>query len=250
MIRAVEPTMRERLARWGRLLDLVYPRTCSGCGVSLGADARHVCWNCRAGLRTIAPPHCALCGNPLEGRADHAYVCYHCTQMKPAFDLARSAVRFEGVAATLIHQFKYHGALWLQDDLADLLEACVRVHYAADPADAVCAVPLFAARQRERGYNQARVLAMALAVRLGLPCWTRAVARVRATETQTHLTARERLSNVKGAFRVRQADRIRGRRLLLVDDVMTTGATTSECARALKEAGAALVHVVTLARGS
>lgn len=236
--------------KWSRLLDLVYPRTCSGCGASLGEDAQHVCWNCRAALRPIAPPHCARCGNPLEGRVDHAYICYHCTQMQPAFDLARSAVRFEGVAATLIHQFKYHGALWLQDDLTDLLEACVQVHYSGVPAEAVCAVPLHPARQRERGYNQARVLAAALAARLRLPFWPRVIGRPRPTVTQTHLTARERLSNVTGAFKVRNADRIRGRRLLLVDDVMTTGATTSECARALKKAGAAQVHVVTLARGS
>ena len=87
------PLGQIRSVKWSRLLDLVYPRTCSGCGASLGEDAQHVCWNCRAALRPIAPPHCARCGNPLEGRVDHAYICYHCTQMQPAFDLARSAVR-------------------------------------------------------------------------------------------------------------------------------------------------------------
>lgn len=235
---------------WGRLLDLLYPRACAGCGGALADDARHVCWDCRAALRVIGSPHCSWCGNPLEGRSDHAYVCYHCTQMQPAFDLARSAVRFEGVAADLIHRFKYGDALWLQDDLAELLEACVAVHYAGHPVDAVCCVPLYHARERHRGYNQARLLAGHLSRSLGKPLWPRVLARGRPTETQTHLTARDRLSNVKGAFRVRQPARVRGRRLLLVDDVMTTGATTSECARALKEAGVAAVYVVTLARGS
>lgn len=233
-----------------RLLDLLYPRTCTGCGGDLEADAHHVCWDCRASLRTIGPPQCALCGNPVEGRIDHAYICYHCTQLQPAFDCARSALRFEGVAAELIHAFKYREALWLQDDLVELLEVCVHVHFSSGDFDALACVPLHHVRQRERGYNQARLLADGLARRLGKPVWPRVLKRVRPTGTQTHLTARDRVTNVKGAFGVRRAERVRGKRILLVDDVMTTGATTSECARALKQAGAAVVSVVTLARGS
>lgn len=238
------------MSSWKPLLDLLYPRACAGCGCALPVDAHHVCWDCRAALRPIAPPHCALCGNPVEGRVDHAYVCYHCTQMQPVFDRARSALHFEGVAAQVIHRFKYNQALWLEDDLVDLLEACTAVHYADRAFDAVVPVPLYHARQRARGYNQAAVLAAGLARRLRRPLWTRVVSRRRPTETQTHLTARDRLTNVKGAFQVRRSTRIPGRHLLLVDDVMTTGATTSACAQALKEAGAASVCVVTLARGS
>lgn len=233
-----------------RWLDLLYPRACAGCGGSLADDARQVCWDCRAALRTIGAPQCSLCGNPVEGRIDHTYICYHCTQFVPAFDLARSALRFEGVAADLIHAFKYREALWLQDDLVDVLEACVHVHFEDRPIDALACVPLHHVRQRERGYNQARLLADGLARRLGKPFWPRALKRVRPTGTQTHLTARDRLTNVKGAFGARCVTRLQGKRILLVDDVMTTGATTSECARALKQAGVAAVYVVTLARGS
>lgn len=231
------------------LLDLLYPRRCGGCGVDLDAERGFLCWNCRGLLRTIGDPCCAWCGNPLEGRADHAYTCYHCAQMQPSFDRARSAVRFEGVAAELIHQFKYSSALWLRDEFLDWLFACLQVHYPDVAVDAVCPVPLHPARARERGFNQAALLASGLARRLRKPCWHHALARVHPTETQTHLTARQRLSNVAHAFRARTGVRLRDRAILLVDDVMTTGATTSACARVLKEAGCRSVHVVTLARG-
>ena len=230
------------------VLDLLYPRSCGGCGADMDDQDGMLCWNCRATLHTIGDPCCAWCGNPLEGRADHAYTCFHCTEMQPAFDRARSAVRFEGVAAQLIHQFKYHAALWLRDEFVDWLAACCQVHYPDLRFDAVCPVPLYPARQRERGYNQAALLADGLARRLRSPLWRNALRRPRPTETQTHLTARQRLSNVADAFRG-GSGRITGKALLLVDDVMTTGATTSACARALKEAGCRSVHVVTLARG-
>lgn len=180
---------------------------------------------------------------------DHAYTCFHCEQMQPAFDRARSAVRFEGVAADLIHQFKYHAALWLRAEFTDWLQACVHVHLADLAVDAVCPVPLYPARQRERGYNQAAILASALARRLNRPFWAGALRRVRPTDTQTHLTARQRISNVAHAFESSRRARLSGKSLLLVDDVMTTGATVSACAQALKRSGCRSVYVVTLARG-
>ena len=159
-------------------------------------------------------------------------------------------MRFEGVVTSLIHDFKYHHALWLEEELTDLLQACVGAHYGGLAFDAVCAVPLHPVRRRERGFNQAALLAARLARRLRLPWRRGGLVRARDTGTQTHLTARERLSNVKGAFEAGGDRRWGGKRLLLVDDVMTTGATVSACAEALKRAGAASVHVVTLARGA
>jgi ComF family protein len=201
-------------------------------------------------LQVIAAPICARCGNPVEGRIDHVYECFHCTETLPRFDCARSAVRFAGSATSLIHDFKYHHAFWLQEDLADLLQACVVAHFGDQTFDAICAVPLHHVRRRERGFNQAALLAASLARRLQRPLRLSYLIRVRDTGTQTHLTARDRLTNVKGAFEARRPGRFRGQRLLLVDDVMTTGATVSACAGVLKGAGAASVHVVTLARGA
>lgn len=232
------------------LLDLLFPRCCGGCGGDADPGGGHLCWDCRAEWRPIGDPLCSRCGNPVEGRIDHVYTCFHCEQTEPLFDRARSAVRFEGGNTRLIRDFKYHHGLWLQEELADLLQACVQAHYGELTFDAVCAVPLHHLRLRERGFNQAALLAASLARRLRLPVQGRGLVRRRNTGTQTHLTARERLSNVKGAFGVRRSADWRGRRLLLVDDVMTTGATVSACAGALKDAGAASVHVVTLARGA
>lgn len=134
-------------------LDLVYPRSCVGCGRGMGMEEHHLCWDCREGIEIITAPFCSICGNPLQGRVDHGYVCFHCTEQRPHFDRARCAARFHGVMADMVHDFKYHHALWLQYDLAALLKACVETHY--DPAafDVVTPVPLFPSRRRERGYN-------------------------------------------------------------------------------------------------
>lgn len=233
----------------GALLDLLYPRACAGCGRAPEEPGRGLCWNCRADLQMIAPPLCARCGNPVEGRIDHEYICYHCDRQQPHFDRARSAGRFDGLLRQLVLDYKYHRALWLERELIELLAVCADVHYRPAELDVVAPVPLYPARRRDRGFNQADLLAAALARRLGKPFAARGLARVRRTPTQTHLTASQRLHNVTGAFEAASDGRWQGRRVLLVDDVMTTGATVSECARALKEAGATTVMVVTLARG-
>ena len=232
------------------LFDLLYPRTCAGCSGPVEKHDRYLCWNCRAGISVIAPPYCSTCGNPVEGRIDHAYICYHCADSTPHFDRARCATRYDGTIRNLIQDFKYNHALWLEDDLAEILKSCVEVHYKVEEIDAVGCVPLFPARQRARGFNQARLLAGALARSLRKPMLRRCLVRVRPTPTQTHLTARDRALNVKGAFEVRSPKAIEGKRLLIIDDVMTTGATLSECAHALKKAGAESVYMAALARGA
>jgi ComF family protein len=235
--------------RLADFLDLAYPRACAGCDRPMGAEKGMLCWDCRSSLRLISNPCCVKCGNPIEGRADHSYVCYHCTELEPEFDFARSAVRFEGVAAQVIHRFKYRRASWLRDELVDWLMSCVNVWYSSFRPDLICPVPLYHARARARGYNQSALLASALARRIGCPYRGDVLVRTRPTETQTHLTARERLSNVSQAFKGTSAQIVNGRSVLLVDDVMTTGATVSACARALKRVGCDVVCVVTLARG-
>lgn len=234
---------------WKTALDLVYPRACGVCGRDPGPDDAHVCWECLAEVQMISHPFCSVCGNPLEGRIDHAYTCFHCHEERPHFDRARAAARFRGPMTRLVHLLKYHEAFWLEEDLAGLLHACCGTHYDTAEIDLVTCVPLFHVRHRARGFNQSELIGRALARRLERPCAPGALRRVRDTQTQTHLTAPERASNVRLAFSVTRPSVVRERRVLLVDDVMTTGATVNECARALKEAGAAGVLVVTLARG-
>ncbi len=234
--------------RWGGLLDLVYPRSCAGCGGDVDGGSDHLCWDCLAKVTYVQPPYCAVCGDPVDGRIDDAFTCYVCSSARPHFDLARSAVRYTGVLQNALRAFKYREALWMRTDLARVMEACVAAHYDPDRIDLVTFVPLYPARQRERGYNQSELLARALARRLRKPL-KRCLARIRPTRTQTNLTAPARATNVKDAFRPRRARGFAGRRVLLVDDVMTTGATVNECARMLKRGGAEQVYVVTVARG-
>lgn len=176
-------------------------------------------------------------------------VCSWCRGSRPAFDRARSAVRFRAGVREALHRFKYGGAMHLRSELGELLQACVNVHLHDVLLDAVTCVPLHPERERRRSYNQSALLARELARRLRLPCSARLLARVRPTLSQTNLNASERRANVRGAFAVRDLDWAAGRRWLLVDDTMTTGATVCEASCVLMAAGAAAVYVVTVARG-
>ena len=231
------------------LLDLVYPRFCAGCGGAVGANESHVCWDCLSAIQYVAHPYCSHCGDPVFGRVDEAFTCYTCSSATPHFDRALSAARYQGPLQEIMRNFKYRKGLWTGDDIAQLLLACVNSHFDVDEVDAVAFVPLYPARQRQRGYNQAEVLAAAVAHRLRKPLLRRCLARVRPTPSQTGLTAKARASNVENAFKVRRPGHVQGRSVLLVDDVMTTGATVNECARVLKKAGASRVWVATVARG-
>lgn len=231
------------------LADLFWPRQCEGCGAVPDAGSHYLCWDCRAGMPWIEPPYCDRCGDPVSGVITNSYLCSLCSAREPAFDRARSAVRFRGGVKDWLHRFKYSHATHLSRDLGSVLAAMVRAHYGQETPDAVAYVPLHAVKERSRTYNQARLLAGELARGMGLPLARGCLERTRDTGTQTHLTARQRALNVEGAFRVRSPEWVEGRNFLLVDDVMTTGATVNECARALKAAGAGRVLVATVARG-
>lgn len=145
--------------------------------------------------------------------------------------------------------FKYRVGIWMVPDLSLLLAACLEAHGMVDDLEGITWVPLHPARYRSRGFNQAALLAYTLARRYGLPRPTRCLVRWRPTETQTRLTAPRRVSNVEGAFWVPRRNRVAEKNWLLIDDVMTTGATLNACATELIRAGAESVDVVTVARG-
>ncbi len=231
------------------LLDIIYPRACAGCGGPVGLEGDYLCWDCQANLPYVRTPFCARCGDPVAGQVDAVFECWACARARPHFDRARSVARYDGIMRELLRAFKYSGAVWLRRDLARLLAACAESELDLTAVDAVAPVPLFPARRRARGYNQAELLSGTLAGWLGRPHFPGALRRARETPTQTHLTAADRATNVRDAFVSRGGDRLAGLRLLLVDDVMTTGATVNECARALKAAGAAAVQVCTVGRG-
>lgn len=231
------------------LLDFVYPRTCQGCGGPVGNRPGHVCWDCMAALEWVTAPLCHVCGDPVYGSVQHEYRCSACARSRPAFDQARSSARYRGPLQAMMQAFKYGDGLHLTDDFVALLHACVRAHWPSARFDAVAGVPLHPRKQRERTYNQSGLLARTLARRMEALDMSRVLRRVKPTVSQTGLNAMQRRANVNGAFDIDHADWIKGRAFLVVDDVMTTGATVNACARTLKKAGARAVHVVTVARG-
>jgi len=239
--------MVSEVAAYG--LDIVYPRVCGGCGGTPGGRGMHLCWDCLAGAVYVKDPFCSCCGDPVDGAVHHEFACSWCRRTRPAFTLARSAVRFRGPMKQVLHAFKYEKQCHLSGDLGALLAGCVQAHYSGVAFDGVAYVPLHPRKGRERSFNQSRLLAASAAHRLGLPVLHRSLQRVRITRTQTRLNAEERKANVRGAFRAAMPEWLGGRRILLVDDVMTTGATVNECARVMMQSGALSVHVATVARG-
>lgn len=230
------------------LLDAVLPPRCLACGAIVESQGR-LCAGCWRSLTFLAPPQCRLCGYPLPHALPEAPLCGACAVEPPAFDRARAALRYDEGARGLILAFKHADRTdsapafgrWLARAGAELLAG----------ADLIAPVPLHRWRLLKRGYNQAAILARALARESGVPLVPDLLQRRRATRSQQGLSGQARLANVTAAaFRPHpwHKARLGGRRVVLVDDVMTTGATVGACAQVLRRAGAAEVEVLTLAR--
>ena len=225
-------------------LDLVFPAVCPVCSDRLGPGRRDpLCGACWSAFARITPPWCDRCGAPATTVAES--VCAVCAATPPPFDYARVAAVYEGALREAVHALKFGGRRSLARPLGDLMrESCGR--FEADRPDALVPVPLARARARERGFNQAELLAERVADKLGVRVRPRWLVRLRATAAQTELSATDRQVNVAGAFAAAPA--VRDRHVVVVDDVMTTGATAAECARALRRAGARRVGVLAVAR--
>ena len=230
------------------LLDLVLAPVCLGCDglIAPGDPARLVCRRCRSRLRRPPAPLCPRCGAPLsDGRRDRlSSTCPECSEWPDALRFARSACLMEPPADRLVHELKYRG--WR--DLAEPMSQSMRVVNWPDDAHepaVVTPVPTTAKRLRERGYNQAECLAHAYAAATSRAARTLLV-RTSGTRTQTSLQPAARAANVAGAFAA--PERIDGLHVILVDDVLTTGATAAECARVLAGAGACCIRLLTFAR--
>lgn len=231
-------------------LGFFYPDTCQLCySESATASDGYVGAHCWQGVGFIRPPFCECCGLPYEGEITTRFECANCREMDLQFQSARAAVVAGHLVLEVIHRYKYQRALWFEPFLADLLVRASRPALAKEHWDMIIPVPLHPLKKREREFNQAERLAARLGEATGLPVKTRELRRVEPTRTQTLLTRKQRAANVHRAFAVRPGCQLEGRRVILVDDVLTTGATTSACARALRNAGAVAVQVWTVARG-
>jgi competence protein ComFC len=229
-------------------LGWLYPEICQLCGGARATPGEgYVCGGCRAKVRFIEPPFCQRCGRPFEGDITTPFECSNCREMEWHFQSARSAVVARDPVLEVIHRYKYQRALWFEPFLADLLIRSAGPAIAG--AQMIVPVPLYPTKEREREFNQAERLAKRLGAATRLPVNKRLLRRVLPTQTQTQLTREERQANVRRAFAMRNGQRLNGERIILLDDVFTTGATTSACARVLTAAGAGEVWVWTVARG-
>lgn len=235
-----------------RLVDLALPNRCVGCRAVIGADGA-LCPACFAQLDFISTPHCDRCGLPLPTHRadpgdDGVLNCAGCLASPPKFGRARAALVYRGLARDVVLMFKHADRTDLVRPLSQWLQR------AAGPmlgeVDLIVPVPLHRTRLARRRFNQAALLVQSIGVAAQVPIAVDALRRVRATPSQGHLSASHRRRNVQGAFSVaaRQRERVQGARVLLVDDVMTTGATLDACTIALSKAGAVSVDALAVAR--
>jgi ComF family protein len=251
------PTVRDLPDSFGQhildsLLNLIYPEACFICSVPVarrrdcGICTR--CWDKAIALK-IQPPLCPSCGLPVPSfDRESSWLCGRCILNPPPFAGARSYGYYTAELAKLVRGLKFNGRRNLTGLLAPLLAEAFFAGWNRDDVDLIVPVPLHSKRRHERGFNQAGLLAHSLAHQIALPFNDRALIRIRPTLPQVGLTDSERMDNVRKAFRCEDLPQITGRRILLIDDVMTTGATAASAARTLMDKGALRVSVLTIAR--
>ena len=234
------------LKKLGRqILNLLCPPRCPICRETVD-EAHCLCPNCYGKLNFITHPCCEICGRPFEYAAFNSVVCGSCLKNKPKFSMARSILEYDDFSKQLILSFK-HG------DRTDLTPILVKFLLLADPkifenVDMIVPVPQHWARRFKRQYNQASLLGKVLGKQKGISFNPSILRRIKNTESQGHKLRKQREQNVKGVFHVMTPDKIRGKTILVIDDVMTTGATLNECAKVLRRAGAKEVKAITVYR--
>jgi len=230
--------------------DLVYPEICLACKDPIkGHDEdRHVCTGCFNKIKLNIPPFCSVCGRHLENFKTHKSICPQCLRFSFNFDRAFAPCPYEGVIKELIHEFKYKGKRRLAGPLSALMIDFIRDYsLPIEYIDLVLPVPLSNTRLREREFNQAEALSRQISSVFMKNTPERALIRHRHTRSQADLEEGDRRKNILGSFKVAEPWAVKSKNLLLIDDVLTTGATLSEAAGALKAAGANIVFALTLA---
>jgi ComF family protein len=233
------------------IADVIFPPRCITCAMILEEHGPlPFCPQCTAGIRFIRSPLCPRCGMPYPHLEGEDHLCGECLVAERPFAVARAVGLYEDTLLTAIHLFKYRGRIGIGKVLGNIMADFAGGIWDMKAFSVIMPVPLHKKRLRERGFNQAVILARRIAKRFALPLDFLALRREVFTEPQVGLGHEERSINVRGAFTVREPERAAGKRILLVDDVYTTGSTLAECARTLLNAEADSVAVLTLARAS
>src|SRR3989338_5716719 len=229
------------------LLSLAFPAACEICGAPAPVyPVTGVCGRCESGIVLIPGPHCVSCGRGLKTETDR---CSECWDKHFHFDRAFSCTPYEGKMKKLLHTYKFEGQKYLKHYFLKIMQKFMEVSMDDLAWDAVAAVPLDPAKKRARGFNQSELLSAGISAWRRLPDLSKHLKRRYAHEPQHRMAKSAREQNVKGCFTVTNAEAFKLKRILLVDDILTTGQTTSECARTLKESGASSVIVLACARG-
>ena len=236
---------------WGRgCAELIFPVRCYFCGIGLARQGQVVCADCLAGIHYLQSPLCSCCGRELPDSSGGDHLCGVCLRQPPVYAWARAVVRYEAPVSHLLHRLKYTADTRTLPVLAKIMEPLVEIvrHDFRGETDRVVPVPLFSARLKSRGLNQSLLLAELFFPQAGKALLVDALIRTRNTPPQTTLDGLARRRNLRAAFAVGNPAAIQGRRIFLVDDILTTGTTVTECGKALMAAGAAEIRVVTMAR--
>ena len=249
---ASRPALSDRLD-W--LVDWLYPPRCRGCGGRIyGRDAEYFCTGCWSEIRIVSHPLCTICGRPFPAASGDDHLCGICLARTPQFARARAWACYpreevsEHPLRRVVQKFKYGRRVSLGKPLGRLMAQGCQEFLSECAVDVIIPVPLHPKRLRWRGFNQSVLLARQLSRVLDVPMDPFVLCRSKETPPQTQLTEEERRRNVRRAFSLNPHKSVKGRRVLLVDDVYTSGATVNECSRSLKQAGAKEVYVLTLAR--
>lgn len=228
-----------------RILDFLIPPICPICKKRI-LTQHGLCATCFSEIHFIDKPYCIKCGRPFEFDIPEEMLCGSCCKKEPVFAKARSAFIYNSFSSQLILPFKHGDHLELTPLLTHMLYRAGLDLF--DDIDMITAVPLHRFRFMKRKYNQAGLLAKSLSQKIKKPYIPQALIRIRHTKSQGHMKAVERKKNVAKAFAVKDTHLIKGKTILIIDDVFTTGATLNECAKTLLKAGATSIYVLTLAR--
>ncbi|MBI5417977.1 ComF family protein [Candidatus Poribacteria bacterium] len=235
------------------LLDFMFPRTCINCKNIIKKDyiGLNLCNICYNQIKEIKPPFCKICGNPFNLRIEYDRICNNCNDSKPHYNVLCGAVEYNEITSALVYAFKYYKKYFLASDMAWVMFNSIQKNiFELDlkNVDCIIPVPLFSRKKRERGFNQSELLAKYFSEISGIPLNNNILYRTLDTVSQSSLDENTRRKNVKNAFRIDIKQSIKNKKILLIDDVSTTGATINECSRVLKKGGCEEVKVVVFAR--
>jgi competence protein ComFC len=233
--------------KWYRYcVNLIYPLKCVVCNLPISLEelkSEFLCSFCLKKIKFIIPPVCEKCGRP-----SNSPICSECNKKHNfSFEKAFSVALYEGIWKELIHLFKYNKNDRLDKFLAEFLVELILNNPYLKESDSIIPVPLHRWDRWKRGYNQTHLLAYWVSSMTGIPIWANNLIKHKKIPSQTTLSGKDRLKNIKGAFIVKKPKILKNKKVLLIDDVFTTGSTVNECSKVLLEAKASQVNVITLA---